>query len=275
MRPSETTIRLYSDRASGSEHVTYQEQEYFEKALGSRVVFNVSDPTLTVVAPDPETANGTAIVICPGGAFHILVIGYEGYDVAEWLAAKGVTCFILKYRVAESKTDNPRVEMRAKPREEFLAAIEGVVGLAHADGSAAIGYVRQHAGEYGIDPTRIGVIGFSAGGTVTASTAMKYTAETRPDFAAPIYPAYDRVAHYGIPDDAPPIFVAAATDDEQVPASNSIRIYSDWIEAGKSAELHIYAGGRHGFAMRERNLPCDSWTDRFDEWLESQGILPR
>lgn len=275
MQPSETTIRLNADKAPTSAQVTYQEQEYYDESMQSRIVYNVSDPTLTVIAPDPAQANGTAVVVCPGGAFHMLAIGHEGYDVAHWLAARGVTSFILKYRLAHCKTDDPRSEWRTKPREQFQEDVAATVKLAHADANAAIAYVRQHAAQYHIAPDRIGIIGFSAGGTVTASAAMRYTPDTRPDFAAPIYLSYERVAHYGVPTDAPPLFVAAATDDELLPVSNSVRIYDDWVAAGKSAELHIYACGGHGFGMRVNNLPTDRWIERFAEWLVQQGMLPQ
>lgn len=275
MQPSETTFRLYGDGVPGGTPSSVQEREIYDPSMESRIAFNVTDPTLTVIAPDPSLANGTAMVVCPGGAFHMLVIDHEGYHVARWLAAHGITSFILKYRLAECKTEDPRMEWRAKPREEFEKTVGIVVKQAHADGSAAMTYVRQNADQYGIDPNRIGIIGFSAGGTVAASVAMTYTPETRPDFAAPIYLGYNAVVQNGVPADAPPLFVSAATDDELVPVSNSIRIYNDWVAAGRSAEMHLYAGGEHGFAMRVRNLPCDSWTDRFTEWLEQQGMLPK
>lgn len=271
MTTAHKIVRLYEGAAPGSEHWTHYEQENFSNPWQTPVVFNVTDPTLTVVAPDAATANGTAIVICPGGGFHALLINSEGLAVARWLAAKGVTCFVLKYRLVECKTDNPAQEMMDKgPIDQAVAPI---IPLAMADGLAAIGYVRQHATNYGIHPQRIGIIGFSAGGTVTASVAYNYTAATRPDFVAPIYLQYDWTIKDAVPADAPPIFILAATNDQIGLAPHSIRLYNDWVAAGKSAELHLYATGGHGFGMRTQNLPSDRWIELFGGWLAMQGLL--
>ena len=275
MQPSDAIIHLYSSAAPGSEHWTHHEQENFSAEWQTQVVFNVTDPTLSVVAPDPAHANGTAVIICPGGGFHGLSINSEGFDVARWLAAKGVTSFVLKYRLVECKTDSPGAEMSAKTDPEFAAAVATVVNLAHADGVAAVTHVRQHAAAYGVNPNRIGIMGFSAGGTVAASTAMTYTPASRPDFAAPIYLEYDWVIQNGVPADAPPLFALAATDDAIGLAPHSVRIYNDWTAAGKSAELHIYATGGHGFGMRTQNLPSDRWIELFADWLRVQGMLQK
>lgn len=273
MQTAETVIRLYDGAAPGSEQWQQQEQENFSLLWRTQVVFNVTAPTLTVVAPDPATANGTAIVICPGGGFHALSINSEGFDVARWLAAKGVTCFILKYRLVACKSNNPAQEMNDKgPIDQAVAPI---IPLALADGLAAIGYVRQQAADYGLNPQRIGVIGFSAGGTVTAAVGFNYTAATRPDFVAPIYLQYDWVPRSAVPADAPPLFLLAATDDQIGLAPHSVRLYNDWVAAGKSAELHLYATGGHGFGMRTQHLPSDRWIELFGDWLGVQGFLTK
>lgn len=274
MTTEQKVIRLYGGAAPGSEQWQHQEQENFSHLWQTQVVFNVTDPILTVVAPDPARTNGTAIVICPGGGFHALSINSEGFDVARWLAAKGATCFVLKYRLAECKTDDPAQELNDKgPRIEEDAA--PIIPLALADGLAAIDYVRQHAVDYGINPNRIGMIGFSAGGTVTASVAYNYTAATRPDFVAPIYLQYDWTVKTAVPADAPPLFLLAATDDQIGLAPHSVRLYNDWVAAGKSAELHLYATGGHGFGMRSQNLPSDRWIELFGDWLGMQGLLKK
>lgn len=267
-------VRLYEGKAPGSESWTHSENESSQNLWNTRVVFNVADPTLTVFKPDPATANGTAVVICPGGAFFALSIDSEGNDVARWLAGKGVTCFVLKYRLVECKTDDPTREVGTRgPLDQIVAPI---VPLAMADGLAAIGHVRKHAAQYGVKPDRIGIIGFSAGGTVASSVAMNYTPETRPDFAAPIYLAYSwTLKDRGVPADAPPLFVLAATDDPLQLAPHSVQIYQDWVKAGKPAELHLYAKGGHGFGMRQQNLPTDGWIKRFADWLEMQGLLKK
>ena len=271
MKTTETVIRLYDGAAPGSEQWQHQEQENFSPLWRTQVVFNVTDPTLTVMAPDPATANGTALVICPGGGFHALSINSEGVDVARWLAAKGVTCFVLKYRLVECKTNDPAQEMSDKgPIDQAVAPI---IPLALADGLQAIDYVRRHATDYGINPKRIGIIGFSAGGTVTAAVGYNYTPASRPDFVAPIYLQYEWVPKGAVPTDAPPLFLVAATDDGIGLAPHSVRLYNDWVAAGKSAELHLYATGGHGFGMKTQNLPSDRWIELFGDWLGVQGLL--
>ena len=186
-KAQQKVIQLYKGAAPGSEKWSYNEQEY-KAGTKDALVYNVSHPTLTVYPADPSKANGTAVIVCPGGGFYILAIGHEGTDVAHWLNEKGVTVFILKYRLGQSLTDNPGQELSDNMKKsDFGEKIMPVIPLCIADGRAAIKYVREHAGEYGINPQKIGIIGFSAGGTVAASTAFNYTPETRPDFVAPIY----------------------------------------------------------------------------------------
>ena len=270
----ERVVPLYDGTAPGSETWTHEEKVNDHNQWQTRVVYNVAKPSLTVMLPDPATANGTAVVICPGGAFYALSIDSEGLDVARWLNSKGVACFVLKYRLVPCKTDDPT-------REVMLAGggLDGIVApivkLAAADGQAAIGHVRKHAKEYRVNPERIGIMGFSAGGTVTASVAYHYTKETRPNFVAPIYLQYDWALKGPVPSDAPPMFILAATDDPLGLASHSVALYSDWIKAKKSAEMHMLAKGGHGFGMRKQNLPSDRWIERFAEWLDGQGLLKK
>ena len=160
--------------------------------------------------------------------------------------------------------------------QKFHEMLGKVVPLAVADGLAAVTYVRQHASEWGVSPDRVGIIGFSAGGAVTAGVAFHYLPEGRPAFVAPIYaPALGFSKDATVPADAPPMFVAAATDDDLGLAPVSVFLYEKWIAAHKSAELHLYAKGGHGFGMRKQNLPTDHWIDRFADWLELQGWLQK
>ena len=268
----ERIIRLYDGPAPGSEGWKQEEKENRTNLWQTRVVYNVANPTLTVFQPDPVKAVGTAVVICPGGAFYALSIDSEGFDVARGLVAKGITGFVLKYRLVECQTDDPTTELMAKAGN-LGETVAPVVKLAMADGRAAVGYVRQHAREYGINPGRIGILGFSAGGTVVASVAYHYTPETRPSFVAPIYLAYDWAIKGDVPADAPPMFILAASDDPLGLAPQSVRLYNDWTAAKKSAELHLLSKGGHGFGMRKQNLPSDRWIERFAEWLDAQGFL--
>jgi acetyl esterase/lipase len=273
---AQKVIRLYSGAAPGSEKWTHQEREYFSQIWNTQVVTNVSQPTLTVYVPEAAIATGTAVIICPGGGFHALSINSEGIDVAKWLTAKGVTAFVLKYRLVPTGEDGvkdlmAKIGNRQKMEEDSAAFIP----LACADGLAAVSYVRKHATEFGVSPTRIGLMGFSAGGTVTASVAFNYTAENRPDFLAPVYAYMGAVKEAGVPTDAPPMFVVAASDDQLGLAPDSIKLYSQWLAAKKPVEIHMYSKGGHGFGMRKQNMPSDQWIERFGDWLQSQGLLKK
>ena len=267
-------IRLYPGAAPGSENWTNQRKEYFSPIFNAQVVTNVSTPALTAYMAPPEVANGTAVIICPGGGFHALSINSEGRDVAKWLNQKGVAAFVLEYRLVPTGDDGVKefIEKLRNPKklDEDNAA---VIPLAIADGFAAVAYVRKHAGEFGVSPTRIGLMGFSAGGTVTAAVASGYSAENRPDFVAPIYAYMAPVKETAAPKDAPPMFIAAASDDGFRLAPDSVNLYSKWLAAGKSVEIHMYSKGGHGFGMRKQNLPSDQWIDRFGDWLQVQGLL--
>jgi len=272
--PAQKVIQLYNGAAPGSENWSWDEKENDSNFWNTRLVYNVSHPTLTVFSPDASVDKGTAVIICPGGAFYVLAIDKEGNDVAKWLAKKGITCFVLKYRLAHSLTDDPAQEVTSKMgKKEFGDTIASIIPLEIADGRAAISYVRKHASEYKISPDRVGIIGFSAGGTVTASTAFNYNAENRPDFVAPIYAYMPASLQSDVPGDAPPIFLTVATDDGFGLAPHSVDLYNKWLAAKRSAELHIYAKGGHGFGMRVQNIPTDTWIDRFYDWLNVQGFL--
>ncbi|HVK58845.1 MAG TPA: alpha/beta hydrolase [Candidatus Kapabacteria bacterium] len=272
---SPKVVRLYEGKAPGSESWTHSEKETQKHSWGAApIVFNVADPTLTVFPADAAKANGTAVVICPGGAFFALSIESEGNEVARWLNDKGVTCFVLKYRLVEAKTDDPTRELMSRgPLDQVVAPI---VKLALEDGKAAIAHVRRNAKEYGVNPERIGIMGFSAGGAVASSVAYNYSEDSRPNFVAPIYLAYSwTIKDKGVPKDAPPIFVLAATDDPLRLAPHSVQIYQDWVGAQKPAELHLYAKGGHGFGMNKQNLPSDRWIQLFTDWLEMQGWMEK
>jgi acetyl esterase/lipase len=272
---AQEVLPLYSGSAPGSEPTNYAEAQYFAKTWNTEIVANVTRPTLTVFKPSPGRSNGTAMVICPGGGFMALSINSEGFDVAKYLAAKGVTAFVLKYRLAHTDGDAAQeFETLYKDQGKFKQMIEKVVPLAIADGLAAVTYVRTHAAEYGVSPDRVGIIGFSAGGTVTEGVAFHYTAASRPAFVAPIYSG-GLADGSTVPADAPPMFIAAATDDSLGLAPVSVALYNQWTGAHKSAEIHMYAKGGHGFGMHPQNIPTDHWVDRFAEWLELEGMLKK
>jgi acetyl esterase/lipase len=273
---AQDVIPLYQGTPPGSTPETYPEKEYFSKIWNTEVVTNVTKPTLTVFKPSAETKNGTAIVIAPGGGFMALSINSEGNDVAKYLAAKGVTAFVLKYRLAHTGEDaTQEFTQMIADRQKFGETIGKIIPLSIADGLAAVTYVRQHAAEWGIAPDRVGIMGFSAGGTVAAGVAYHYASDGRPAFVAPIYAAAGRLKDSVVPADAPPMFIAAATDDNLGLAPDSLALYEKWREAQKSVELHMYAKGGHGFGMHKHQIPTDHWIDRFAEWLELQGFLKK
>jgi len=239
-------------------------------------VRNVTTPTLTVYLPDPALATGTAVVICPGGGYHILAIDHEGHDVARWLVARGIVAIILKYRLIPTPVDDAEhaAQLSAKladPRIMRQLAFEHDP-LMRADVLEAIRTVRQRATEWHIHPQRIGVMGFSAGGHVTISAMLHYDAESRPNFAAPIYPVWFDAIVPAV--DAPPVFVALANDDEfgAIILDTVARVTDAWLHARLPIEVHAYSQGGHGFGMMRRNLPCDGWIDRFYEWLQTTAL---
>ena len=273
---AQKVIRLYEGPAKGSESWKQPEREFFSSTWNTQVVTNVTQPTLIAYLPEAGTASGTAVVICPGGGFHALSINSEGIDVAKWLAARGVTAFVLKYRLFPTGEDGTKEFMAKLGNPQQLDEVNAtVVPLAVADGMAAVSYVRKHAAEFGVSPTRIGLMGFSAGGTVTAAVAFGYAAENRPDFLAPVYAYLGAVKESPVPPDAPPMFIAAASDDQLGLAPDSLRLYGKWLAAKKPVELHLYSKGGHGFGMRKQNLPADHWIERFGDWLYVQGLLKK
>ncbi len=247
-----------------------QPEEYMTIHDGLKVLRNVSQPTLTAFLPDPAVATGTAVIVCPGGAYHFLAYQHEGVQVANWLNAHGIAVFMLKYRLVQTGDDFPAcVEQNLEDPEKKAARVDPLFPMITADGCQAVRLVRAHAADWGINPAKIGILGFSAGGFVTLSVAMRFDASSRPDFAAPIYSAPPREGP--IPSNAPPLFLLCAADDDMA-SDVSTRYYAQWRAAGHPVELHIYAKGGHGFGMNSQGLPSDYWIERFREWLQSQGF---
>jgi predicted peptidase len=269
-------ISLYKGAIPGSENWNWEEAENTKNDWGLRIVYNISKPTLTVYQPEEGKANGTSIIIAPGGAFRALSIDNEGYDVAKWLVKKGITCFVLKYRLIKSNTTDPVKEMNeiwGSPK--FDQQNMELIPLAIQDGRNAIAYVREHANEFKLDPNRIGIMGFSAGGTVTAGTAYGYTEANKPNFIAPVYAFFPKALQGKLDTKAPPAFILAATDDHLELASHSVDLYSQWLANKQPAELHIYAKGGHGFGMATQRIPTDNWIERFSDWLQLNNWLSK
>ncbi len=274
-RAEPVTVPLYAGPAPGSEHATQVETS--RPTSGGRILRNITQPTLTVYAPASGAANGVGVIVIPGGGFHILSIDNEGTKVAEWLSARGVTAFVLKYRLNET---SPIDALAVAQMMKFLATgpaspgglIPVTVGETegNADAARAVTLVRSRAAEWGVDPHRVGVVGFSAGAMLTLGLATSPDPSVRPDFAAPIYGLL-RPGLAPAPD-APPIFVAAATDDALLPG-RSIPIYQAWVAAHRPAELHLYDKGGHGFGMEHQGDTSDHWIEDFGHWLVEHGWM--
>jgi acetyl esterase/lipase len=247
----------------------------WEKMEGWLTVRNVTQPALYPVIPDKGKATGTSVIIAPGGAFLTLSFDTEGMEEAKYLAARGITCFVLAYRVDPTpkevsgliKAIGDRMG-NAPPNMTHGEIAAPAEKSAQADGLSAVSYVRSHAAEYSIDPNKIGLIGFSAGGMTTMNVATAYTAASRPDFIGVIYGA---MPQRPVPKDAPPAFIAVAADDPLL-AHASVPMFDAWQAAGKSAELHIYAHGSHGFGMRKVGTSADHWIDDFYNWLIGEHL---
>jgi acetyl esterase/lipase len=259
-------ISLWPGVAPGSERWTQKEGEIKVPADPGPRIVNVTHPSLTVFLPPPAAANGTAVIICPGGGFFRLAIEHEGYAAARWLNSIGVAAFVLKYRVmqtGDAGEKDPAV-MEARKRE--------VLPLALADAQQAIRLVRKRAAEWGIAPNRIGILGFSAGGYYADAVALNHDSESRPDFVGSVYAVAQD--DFTVPKDAPPLFLAQANDDKFVdPETGSVRLYLAWRKAGIPVELHVFGHGGHGFGMYRKGLPVDAWSDLFRTWLDAQGLL--
>ena len=236
---------------------------------GPRVVRNVTQPTLTVVLPLAGTASGVGVLVIPGGGFFALAIDDQGLDVAHWLASWGITAFVLKYRL-EAATDRKSMQTHMQQLMGALAADpNGLLpgeATADLDAHAAFALLRKRAAEFGVDPSRLGVIGFSAGAFMAIDLAA--APGVRPAFIGDLYaPVRSGVR---VPEGAPPMFTAFAADDPLF-AKVVTASFDRWRQAGAPAELHVYEAGGHGFGMRPQGKPSDGWTGDLYRWLVFHG----
>lgn len=244
--------------------------EYWEE-YEVNMVTNVSVPHLVYYKPNPEKAIGNAVIICPGGAFHGLNFEKEGTPMAEWFAKNGIAAFILKYRLIP--TNDALLEYNEKnAKGTRISEKNSFLPLALADGVSAMSFLRENSSSLHINKNRIGIIGFSSGGTVAMGTVFQASDTSRPNFAAPIYANLSPFFNIEVPDDSPPMFVCAASNDTSN-ASHSIDIYSRWLEKGISAEIHIYSSGGHGFGFRNEGSHFNSWVERLEDWLTTIGWM--
>lgn len=244
------------------------EKEYFSEIWQTQVVTNVSVPTMEAFRP--ENPNGTAVIIAPGGALYAHSINSEGNDVAKWLNTKGITAFVLKYRLVPTGEDGIKDFM--DDGEKVGERVEKILHLSVNDGLAAIEYVRLNTAKYGLHANKIGFMGFSAGGAVTMGVTYNCSQENRPDFIVPVYPWTTVLKKHEVPSDAPPMLIVCATDDPLGLAQGSIDLYTDWLKNKKNTALHMYSKGGHGFGMKVQNLPSDNWISRFYDWAMAEGF---
>jgi len=277
--PGHTTITLWPGGAPGPSTARGPEQDTTtgkDRQVAGRAVIrigNVSAPTITLYpAPAAQNSNA-AVVVFPGGSYRILAIDLEGTEVCDWLNSIGVNCVLLKYRVPETG-----------PFPKSGAALQ--------DAQRAIGMVREHAAEWHIDPKRVGVLGFSAGGHLAAAVSTHYEQRLypavdaadqlscRPDFALIIYPGYLASAEKNFefsPDipvaaSTPPAFLVQAEDDS-VHVENAVEYFMALKKAGVPGELHAYAQGGHGYGLRPTQKPVTRWPQLASRWLHTIGVL--
>ena len=239
---------------------------------GDTFVRNVTTATLTPVLPEPGTANGAAVIVAPGGGFMFLSMSNEGWEVAQALADQGVAAFVLKYRVRPTPADlgefeqsvNAMFSGAARPARPGGFSLDNQI----EDATAAFALVRSRADEWGVDPDRIGMVGFSAGAGTTMATTLS-APETRPAFIAPVYGAMNAVE---VPEDAPPMFVVLAADDPLF-ANSGFGLVESWRAAGLPVEFHLYQNGGHGFGLGNPGKTSLGWFDGFMRWLDLNGFL--
>lgn len=275
--PEHQTLQLWprgapgAKPAPGPEADTSTPNDYLVAGKPIIRLGNVSDPTITLYRANSDPS-GTAIVVFPGGGYHILAMDLEGTEVCEWLNSIHITCALLKYRVPDTG-----------PYPKSAAALQ--------DAQRAMGMVRSHAVDWGIDPQRIGVLGFSAGGHLAGALATHYDRRVydhvdsaddvscRPDFTVLVYPAYlsagenDLAIEPGIKvtERTPPAFIVQAEDDHSYVAS-SIAYFEALRQAKVPAELHLYASGGHGYGLRPTEQPVTHWPKLVESWLRTIGM---
>jgi acetyl esterase/lipase len=245
--------------------------EIWAKMMDNYVVRNVTQPTITPVLPDPAKANGKAIIVAPGGAFMMLSLGWEGWNVARTLADHGYTAFVLKYRLLPT----PKTESEAgsyilgKMNAGLLG--EGKMPTlqnpdATQDGLAALRFVRAHAEKYHIDPKKVGMMGFSAGAMLSLNTVLSAAPGEGPDYLVYVYGPQAAV---DVPTNAPPMFAAIAFDDPLFP-TGGFPLTQAWHRAGKPVELHAYQSGGHGFGMGFPGSTTSLIMSELLAWLDMQ-----
>jgi acetyl esterase/lipase len=261
-------VELWPNGAPGSEGKTEPETLRISPQ-GDHVISSVNRPSITVYLPIPDKATGAAVLVIPGGGHSEIWIDHEGYTVAAWLSDHGVAAFVLKYRLAHAPGSTYTIE-----------------GTELQDTQRALRLVRSRAAEWGVDPDRLGVIGFSAGGQLAALASTRYDSgnesatdtidrqSSKPDFQGLIYPGLPDNSPLALTKDTPPAFLACGADDRPNISEGVPELYLAMKKAGVPAELHVFAGVGHGFGMRTSNTGnMSTWPDLFYGWLGASGFL--
>lgn len=273
MMNAQTAIKLFPDGAPGeTKKLTEKSDDTGGQVGGIKVtrMTDVGEPEITIYPAPSDIASGAAMVVCPGGAYEILAYDLEGTEICDWLNAAGITAVLLKYRV-------PRRENRPKHEAPLQ------------DAQRAISYVRSNAKKYGIDPDRIGIMGFSAGAHLSAMASTSFNKRTypakddidkvscRPDFCLLVYPAYldgenFRVApEVNVTKEVPPTMLVQAEDDASY-VNSSLFYYYALKQAGVPAWMHLYSKGGHGYGLRDTGAMVNEWPDRAEDWFQEIGL---
>jgi len=284
---SQEVIPLYKDKIPNSKPVKNEEVSEIEPQYHILIISNVTRPTLTIFLPPKEKANGTAVVIVPGGGYHIVAASHEGYDVAKKFNEMGVAAFVVKYRIPD---DQSMIDKTIGPFQDAQRAIQ---------------IVRQRAKEWNIKPNHVGIMGFSAGGHLASTVGTHFNKAVidnknkinlRPDFMILVYPVIsfsDSIGHIGSRDNligkkpspediktysnelqvtpqTPPTFLVHAKDDDVVKVENSVDFYDALKKNNVPAEIYLYEKGGHGFGMNNETSSV-KWMDLVHQWMLKKG----
>lgn len=270
-----SAIALYQGLAPGSE--ADRQKEVWTSMWNQKMVRNVTRPTLTPYLPKKGKANGAAVLVIPGGGFQFVSMENEGWPIAQWLADRGIAAFVLKYRLEETP-DNEAAFMQKMMARFTPPSTQGpspemqvVIAKARADAQAALRLIRGNAVKWGVDPKRVGMLGFSAGAMTTMATTLANAPDARPDFIAPIYGYMTAVEP---PANPQPMFAAMASDD-MLFNKQGFGLIESWQKAGGSVEFHYYEGGSHGFGSQKKGTTSDHWFTHFMDWMQAKGLLKK